>query len=802
MRTALAPASPARNSSTPLWPLAMPFVGLPLWWLLGVWQIMFFLMAGVMLMYLVRHRSITMPRGFWIWLAWLAWLLTGLFVMQVHAPGTVEGVSTGRYLVFGYRYGWYLAATIVALYVVNTRHVISTKKILDAVSCFFVVLVGGGLLGLLAPNLSFDSVLQSALPHSLANHALVNELMHVQSAQMHSVLGTPQPRPSAPFIYTNGWGFATAITLPLFIVAWWGRGGLWRVGMAILLLLMLVPIVLSLNRGTWIAILSGAFLAIAHSVTHGKLKVLAIGAVGALLAVGLILFSPLGDMVTARIANGHSDEGRENLSTAAVQSTIEGSPVVGFGTTRDLAGNFSSIAGGASEACPNCAPPPIGTHGQLWLTTFGAGFIGACLYVGFILVQFLAGFRSRSPYALAALCSITTLLVTLPIYNSIGVPLFIGFIAIGILAREQDRPLPTLHETLRPAFRHAPVLILVIGFGALAGYGVNSVRGMPVAATQRVLVPAAEFAPVPGIRPSTLDAEAMLARSSTVVNAVADELSLSKNEVRSGLKVGAEPNTRVLLVTFQTADAKQARRGVESAVDTFITERDRLVTEQTASVVERYQTRQRTLDVVYQQTRPFAQLTRSTFLWSTMTSLSREWTGASSILTDAELPSPATVISSPSVAVFEDVRTVRVTAGAGLGGLFGLLAIPAYDRRTTRLGSAPDRRIRLGAPIVARCIGEDLSAATNAAHTYWPLAGVIADHERPSAVAFAKQLDAQLALRNYGGGRTLIVVDSSTRIHHARQMVRAISQRGMDPVGLILYVPQSHKLMARRRAKQ
>src|SRR5690625_6001911 len=119
MRTTLAPASPARNSSTPLWPLAMPFVGLPLWWLLGLWQIMFFLMAGVMLMYLVRHRSITMPRGFWIWLAWLAWLLTGLFVMQVHAPGTVEGVSTGRYLVFGYRYGWYRAATIVALYVVT-----------------------------------------------------------------------------------------------------------------------------------------------------------------------------------------------------------------------------------------------------------------------------------------------------------------------------------------------------------------------------------------------------------------------------------------------------------------------------------------------------------------------------------------------------------------------------------------------------------------------------------------------------------------------------------------------------------
>lgn len=801
MRTKPAPESAARYPAKPLWPLAVPFVGLPLWWLLGLWQIMFFLMAGVMLMYLIRQRSIAMPRAFWIWLLWLAWLLTGLFVMQVHAPGTADRISAERYLVFAYRYGWYLAATIVALYIVNTRNSISTKRIVEAVSWFFVVLVAGGLLGLLAPNLSFDSLLQSALPRSLANFSLVNELTHVQSAQMHSVLGTPQPRPSAPFIYTNGWGFATAIALPLFVVAWWSRGRLWRVAMTFVLILALVPIILSLNRGTWIAILSGVLLAIVHSVAHGRIKALIFGAVGALLAICLVLFSPLGDMVSARIANGHSDEGRENLSTAAIQSTIEGSPVVGFGTTRDVAGNFSSIARGASEACPNCSPPPVGTHGQLWLTTFGAGFIGAALYVGFILTQFIGGFRLRSPYAIAALCSISTLLVTLPIYNAVGVPLFIGFIAVGVIAREQDRSLPILHETLRPVFRHAPVLILVIGLGALTGYGLNSVRGMPVAATQRVLVPSAEFGPVPGIRPATLDAEAVLVRSSSVLNAVAAELNLSKKEVRSGLEVGAEPNTRVLLVTFKTVDADKARRGVETAVDAFIAEREQLLAEQTTALIERYQARQEKLDTIYQQTRAFAQLARSSFLWSTMTSLSREWGGASNILADAELPSQATVISSPSVAVFEDARTVRVATGAGLGGLFGLLVVLAHDRRGTRLGKRADGHIRLGAPVVARCLGEDVSTAVHAARTYWPLAGVIADCERPTAVALAKKLDAELVRSDYGGVRALVVVDSRTRVHHARQMIRAISQGGIDPVGLVLHVP-TQRFLRRKRGTQ
>src|SRR5690625_7482925 len=94
----------------------------------------------------------------------------------------------------------------------------------------------------------------------------------------------------------------------------------------------------------------------------------------------------------------------------AVQSTIEGSPVVGFGTTRNVLGNFNSIAGGASDVCPNCEPPPVGTHGQVWLATFGAGLVGTAIYVSFLLTQFFGNLRSQSPYAGAALASILTMI--------------------------------------------------------------------------------------------------------------------------------------------------------------------------------------------------------------------------------------------------------------------------------------------------------------------------------------------------------------------------------------------------------
>lgn len=787
--------------ANPVWPLAVPFVGLPIWWILGLWQIMFFLMAIPMFVYLVRQRTIAMPRGFWIWLLWMAWLLTGVLVMQVDAPGTIPGVNMNRYIVFGYRYGWYLIATVVVLYVVNTRHVLSTKKVLEAVSWFFVVLVGGGLLGLLAPEISFDSVFQSLLPHSLASHSLVNELMHVQTAQMHSVLGDPQPRPSAPFIYTNGWGFATAITLPLFVAAWWGRGGRWRVGMAIVLVFSLVPIILSLNRGTWIAILASILLAVVHSAMHGKVKVLVAAAGATCLAIALVLFSPLGDMVMARIENGHSDEGRENLVGMALQSTIEGSPVVGFGTTRNVAGNFSSIAGGASDACPNCEPPPVGTHGQIWLATFGAGFVGMVLYVGFMLRQFLGNLRTRSPYALAALASVLTLLVTLPIYNAIGVPLYIGFIAIGVLARECTLPLPSLQESVRPLLRNAPAFTLCVGLGALAGYGVNSALGVPVTATQQVLVPAAELAPVPGIRSSTLDAEAVLARSEPVVAAVVQELGVPASEVHDGLSVGAEPNTRVLVITYQASDVDDARRGVETAVDAFIEERARFLSSNAVAVTQRYVTRQVELDAIYRSTRPYAEIARSQHLWSTITELSRQWTHASNILSDMEVPPQAQVISSADISLLNDYRTVRVASGIGLGGLLGLPLILLYDRRHRRLGTQPERHTGLGVPVVARCAAEDLGKAVSAADGYMPLAGVIADAESPRATRLASRIDDELAAADYAGSRTLVIVDPRTRAYRAQRMVERMRQGGLDPVGLIVCEPRHARFRSRMRAK-
>src|SRR5699024_496081 len=135
----------------PGWPLTVTFAWLPLWWALGLMQIMFFAMAVPMLIHLVRRRDVVVPKGFGGWLLLLVWILGGVFVLQADAPGTVQDPSMLRYLTFSYRFGWYVVGTIVLLYVINSRQFLTTQRIADALGWMFVALLGGGIIGVLMP---------------------------------------------------------------------------------------------------------------------------------------------------------------------------------------------------------------------------------------------------------------------------------------------------------------------------------------------------------------------------------------------------------------------------------------------------------------------------------------------------------------------------------------------------------------------------------------------------------------------------------------------------------------------------
>ncbi len=768
------------------WPFTVPLVGLPIWWLLGVWQFMVLAMAIPMGIHLLRHRSIEVPRGFGMWLLWMAWLTTGVLVLQVDAPSAVPGSNLNRYISFGFRYAWYLTATIVALYVVNTRHVLSSQTIVRAVAWLFVWCAAGGILGLFAPGIDSPSVLQALLPDSVASNSFVNSLMRIRVAQVQEFLGPPLPRPSAPFFYTNEWGFATAISLPFFVAAWWARGRRWKVAMVIILAAGLFAIVSSLNRGVWIAVLAAVGLAVLQTALQGRFKAIAVSAVIILTTVVVVLFSPLNDVVIGRLGNGDSDEVRGNLAVTALESTAEGSPIVGFGSTRDVAGTFSSIAGGASDLCPRCKAPPLGTHGQLWLVAFGAGFVGVLLYVGFVLSQFVRTVRPRSSSGMAASASLLVLLVTLPFYDSVGIPIVLGLLGVGLLARHSRVPLPSLAELVSPVTRHLLLLGAVVLLGGVAGQGLNVIVGDPVSATQRVLVPATELVPVPGVRTSTLDSEAGLVLSKTVAAAVAETLGVTEEEVVEGLSVGAEPNTRVLLVTYHSDKVETAKVGAEAAVMAFMREREKLVQASSNLVDERYTKRQLALEALHRSLRESVLTIPGKRLQTVLAGIEAEWTDVSSVLAVADGTAQARAISGVVIVRSGDRSIVRVVSGLALGFLIGIALVQFYDRRYMFLGSGRTRHDADDVAIVTTVSPSDVRGALVAIRSYAPVAGVLVVSDSGPSLAMAAELDRKMPVGSHGGKRTLLIVDHRSRASHVRKLVHELTGSGMNPVGIVV----------------
>lgn len=788
------PVTKARvQSAAPGWPLKVVFPWLPLWWLLGVWQLMFLVMAIPMAIYLLRLRNISTPRGFWIWLLWLGWVLTGLLVLQVDAPGTVPGASYSRYLTFGFRFSWYIAATIVALYVLNTRQHLSAERISRYVAWFFVILIGGGLLGSLAPTLSLPSVLELLLPGGLAQQQFVQEIVHIQVAQVQDFLGDPQARPSAPFPYTNAWGLATAVSLPFFIVSWWRRGPTWRMAMTGILLVALYVIVSSVNRGMWIAILAMVVFVVARSIVLGRVRMLLVAVASTIVAVGLLLYSPLGDLVQARLDNPHSDQGRANLGLRAIESTAIGSPVVGFGTTRDVAGNFSSIAGGATVDCPKCEPPPLGTHGQLWLVTFGAGFVGAVLFLSFLIGQFVRNLGTRSPYSIAALCALIALVVTLPIYPSLEIPIYIGFIAIGLLAREANGPLPNLQRTIRPVLTHPMVLTLAALLGGLVGVGTHAIAGVPVEASQRLLVPAADLVPVPGARPFTLDAEAVLAKSDQVVRSVAHTMGTDPQEVREAIEIGAHPNSRVLIINYTAHDEERALRGVDLVTEAYLKERGIQLATSNRSVTSRHQAHLNQLDTTFRQTVALAPSSPGVVLSPVVADLRHESLKTAEILLDLSDSGVGRTISPASVAPSSDVGTVRVASGLSLGLLLGVPCAHLFHHRYVRLGPRPSKRLGLALPILTRVTELEVVQAAQLVHSVLPVANVAADPHSARSLRLALRLDERLAPHHRSGQRSLIVVESRSRVGIVRRLYDEQVRAGLTPVGLIICEPNRRR---------
>ena len=507
------------------WPLTATLLGFPLWWALGLRTVVPMALAVVMADQLLRKRRLVMPAGFALWVLFLAWAALGVFVLFADAPGAAPGGGPSRLLVFGYRLAWYLTATVYLIWIANLRESeLPSRWLYQLMGFMFVVTTFGGLLGVLLPHLEWTSPFELLLPRGLRHNSLIESIAHPAVADIQDVLGRAEARPKAPFPFANTWGSCLSLYLPFFLVAWFRQGPRWqRYAAPLVLLVAAVPVIYSLNRGLWISLAVGAAGMVLLQLRRGRALPIA-ATLTLLVAVTVAFFlSPLGTIFQERLAHQHSNDRRSELLSRTVSSALEGSPVVGFGSTRDVQGSFASISGAATPNCSACGVPPLGTQGHLWGVIFSEGFGGALLFVAFFLVALSRCWRCRT--TAETVCTFVLVFFGLQIfvYDTLGMPLLAVMTAIGLVAREQlltgaRRPTSLFAPAAARVRAWWPVLLALMLVGALAGTVVA--LGRPVYHQTRVSILLAQ-PPVylsttkPGVEAPTTTASASATSPST-----------------------------------------------------------------------------------------------------------------------------------------------------------------------------------------------------------------------------------------------------------------------------------------------
>lgn len=433
------------------WPLTALLVLYPLWWVLGLGTLIVFFLAVPMVMHLARRRPVLVPPGFGLWLAFLAVTVASTAMLGANPPGTLPESASHRVIGVLFTLAGYLAVTIIVLYAGNlTEQEYPRQRLVRQLAGFFVLVVAGGLLGVVAPRFQFTSPVERLLPPSIAQNIFVQSLIHPASSQLQAVLGYVSGRPSAPFGYTNTWGNCLALLLGFFVISWLGRGGRGRRLAGVLILaLAAIPIVYSLNRGLWIGLALAVGFTVLRLTLRGSLMALTSLIVGVLLVGGLLTLSPLSGVIQGRLENQNSNNIR-TFTTVRTLEVVGSSPVIGFGTTRAALGSSNSIAVGRGSSCPRCGNAPLGSNGQLWAVLISQGYLGTLLYVGFFLRSMWAYRRDQSPIGDAGLLVLFLSLWFMLVYNALTMPLVFCFLAIALLWRNSREDVETPAPSAQP----------------------------------------------------------------------------------------------------------------------------------------------------------------------------------------------------------------------------------------------------------------------------------------------------------------------------------------------------------------
>jgi hypothetical protein len=402
--------------------------GFPLWWVLGLAEFIWPVFGFFMLLSLTMRRDrIRFPKGFGLYLLFMAWMI----VSAVNVNGSDKLIG------FAYRLALYSSAPLFGLYVFNApKQALPNKAVVRALFVFWVVVVGGGILGLALPHLQITTLMAKLLPKRLQGNPFVFNLVHPKTAQIQAFLGFPVPRPAAPFVFTNDWGGNFALLVP-FVLAYWSenkriaRSGITR----LLVPLSLLPVIFSLNRTLWASL---GVIAIYGGIRFGaRQRVLAViraALVCTVLGAAVYAFGPTHQLIAKRVEHPHSNQGRSILYNQSIDLALH-KPLLGYGGPQQS----QAIAGSKSRTYKH---PDVGTQGQFWTILVSNGMPATFFFFGYFLYAMYHTRRARTPLALWCHIVILVALFQSPFYGLLASQIHLLFIAIALAYRETTNPDP------------------------------------------------------------------------------------------------------------------------------------------------------------------------------------------------------------------------------------------------------------------------------------------------------------------------------------------------------------------------
>ena len=420
------------RAELPKWPFAAMFVLFPVWWLLGLGEMAWVILSAVMVYYLLRRRRVEIPRGFGLWLVFILWMLCSL----------IEIDSSGRLIGFTYRAALYFATTVIFLYVYNARKNLTFRYVAGVLTVFWLIVVAGGYLGVFFPLLSFNTPLYYLLPRSLLSNELVQEMAVRRATQFNPNSWLKlAPRPSAPFLYTNGWGNTYSMLIPIviaYIIVVRRERRFWWLALAVPA--SLVPALLTLNRG----MLLGLGIALAYVMVRlflrGNFRALACILVLCAALGGAFIPLAVTQRINDRVTASSTTADRANLYEETMRRTLE-SPVFGFGAPRP-----SETVGA----------PSVGTQGQFWMVLFSHGFPGAILFTGWLIWAYLRSLHRWDPLGVASNTALLVAFVESFYYGLLTAGLAIVMIAAALTMRPREPSYLLSGTELQSNYRRLP----------------------------------------------------------------------------------------------------------------------------------------------------------------------------------------------------------------------------------------------------------------------------------------------------------------------------------------------------------